>query len=114
MWGTVFADHYAHTKCSRDINLHQKTADGAIAIVCPICLVNKANSDHHIMPKSAGGSDSPRNKVRLCKSCHDIVESLYDEFGLLYSPDLVTKIRLNYINAKVAPLQYLEVHVNEN
>jgi 5-methylcytosine-specific restriction endonuclease McrA len=82
--------------------------------ICPVCLSKKANSEHHIVPRSAGGSDNPRNKVLLCDSCHDIVELLYDEFGLTYSPDLVTKIRLNYLNVKTVPLQYLEVHVNEN
>lgn len=59
---------------------------------CPIC-GEPVVSEHHIKPRSAGGSDEPRNKVWLCHSCHDIVEMIYTETGLEYSPALISHIR---------------------
>lgn len=32
---------------------------------------------HHVIPRSDGGSDSPRNLVALCRSCHRKMESLH-------------------------------------
>ncbi len=64
-------------------------------IICPICGC-EAGTTHHIKPRASGGSDSPKNKVRLCRRCHDIVEKIYDETGLMYSPWLATYIRLMY------------------
>lgn len=61
---------------------------------CPVCLKNKATSTHHITPLDAGGTNTKRNKVYLCKTCHDIVED-YNAKGVVYSPALVTLIRLN-------------------
>lgn len=55
---------------------------------CPIC-DEYANSPHHIKPVEVGGSDEPRNKVLLCKRCHDIVEMIYNETGIEYCPTLV-------------------------
>jgi len=34
---------------------------------------------HHIVPRRYGGSDEVENLVRLCASCHQAVEKLYDE-----------------------------------
>jgi HNH endonuclease len=31
-------------------------------------------SNHHIEPRDAGGSDSEKNKVTLCNTCHDVLE----------------------------------------
>lgn len=61
--------------------------------LCPICRERPANSPHHIKPVSAGGTDDPRNKVSLCKECHDLVEFLYDETGLEYSPYVIGFVR---------------------
>ena len=41
---------------------------------CPICGRIKANSPHHIIPRSEGGGDNPENITNLCKKCHDEVE----------------------------------------
>ena len=41
---------------------------------CPICGRIKANSPHHIIPKSVGGGDNKENITYLCKKCHDDVE----------------------------------------
>lgn len=62
---------------------------------CPICY-SGANSPHHIKPLSSGGKDESRNKVWLCKRCHDIVEMMHDEAGLEYSPALVYHIRKEF------------------
>jgi len=48
---------------------------------CRIC--GHANSDvlevHHLVPQRHGGSDTPENLVDLCGSCHNAIESLYDD-----------------------------------
>jgi len=41
---------------------------------CPMCGRIKANSPHHIIPRSEDGEDNPENIVYLCKKCHDEVE----------------------------------------
>jgi len=41
---------------------------------CPICGRIKANSPHHIIPKSEGGGSNKENITYLCKKCHDEVE----------------------------------------
>lgn len=64
--------------------------------VCPICGENVANSDHHVNPRSNGGTNASRNRVRLCKRCHDIVEEICDRTGLEYSSGLVVLIQLEY------------------
>lgn len=64
--------------------------------VCPICGENVANSDHHVNPRSNGGTNASRNRVRLCKRCHDIVEEIYERTGLEYSSGLVVLIQLEY------------------
>lgn len=63
--------------------------------ICPICH-SGADSLHHIRPLSAGGTDEPRNKVWLCRRCHDIAETIYDETGMEYCPALVYHIRREF------------------
>lgn len=58
---------------------------------CPICN-DIANGEHHILPRSEGGSNEQRNKVWLCSRCHNIVEQIYQEESLSYSPILVKRI----------------------
>jgi len=62
---------------------------------CPIC-GEEANSPHHIKPISAGGKDMSYNKVKLCKRCHNIVESIYDKYGIEYCPELVYAIQREF------------------
>lgn len=63
--------------------------------VCPICY-SDTSSSHHIKPRSEGGKDDPRNKVGLCRRCHDIVEMIYGETGMEYSPSLVYHIQREF------------------
>jgi len=63
--------------------------------VCPIC-GKDADTTHHKRPISDGGSNDRRNKVKLCHSCHDIVEEIYQETNLIYSPALVRAIKIKY------------------
>ena len=63
---------------------------------CPICRNAIADSPHHITPRSEGGKDLKLNIVYLCKSCHDIVEEIYSDEGIIYSPNLVKRIQLAY------------------
>lgn len=48
---------------------------------CRIC--GHANPDvlevHHLVPQRYNGSDDPENLVHLCGSCHNALESLYDD-----------------------------------
>lgn len=48
---------------------------------CFIC--DRGNSSiletHHIIPQRYGGSDDPENLVTLCPSCHQAIESIYDD-----------------------------------
>lgn len=46
---------------------------------CPMCKINKADSEHHIIPRSYGGDDFEYNKIKLCRKCHDITELITDE-----------------------------------
>ena len=34
---------------------------------------------HHVVPRRYGGSDAPENLVDLCGSCHNAIESIYDD-----------------------------------
>lgn len=59
---------------------------------CKICGEN-AYGYHHIVPKSAGGSEGMANKVLLCERCHDIVEEMADN-GEDLTPRAMTLIKL--------------------
>ncbi len=52
--------------------------------------INRVRLDlevHHIIPRIAGGSDSTKNLVTLCKSCH--VKTFKSDYeGLPYNPEL--------------------------
>ena len=39
--------------------------------VCRGCYKNLSVDVHHLVYRSQGGDDSPRNCVGLCRSCHD-------------------------------------------
>lgn len=43
---------------------------------CFCCGSGTRLANHHINPREDGGSDSSRNKVTLCSSCHDAVEGM--------------------------------------
>jgi len=38
-----------------------------------------AIEEHHLVPQRFNGSDEPENTVKLCGSCHDKIEELYDD-----------------------------------
>ena len=40
---------------------------------CQICGYNLTLEEHHFIPRSQGGSDSPTNKVRLCPNHHRLL-----------------------------------------
>ena len=40
---------------------------------CQICGYNLTLEEHHFVPRSQGGSDSPANKVRLCPNHHRLL-----------------------------------------
>ena len=37
---------------------------------CNLCGSDNNLEKHHIVPKSKGGSNKPRNLVKLCRNCH--------------------------------------------
>ena len=37
---------------------------------CQLCGINNTLDVHHIKPKGAGGGDSFKNLIVLCRSCH--------------------------------------------
>jgi len=53
---------------------------GTEAIYCVLCL-DYANSQHHIVPKSAGGLDTEDNKAPLCVECHDMVTPEWEKWA---------------------------------
>lgn len=61
-----------------------------------MCKENPAVSPHHITPRAEGGGDDRKNIVDLCRRCHNIVEEIYSETGMKYSPDLIRLIRLKF------------------
>ena len=63
---------------------------------CPICNTRKATSLHHVTPRDNGGSNNHRNKIMLCKPCHDIAEEVYQNTGAVLSPQVIELIRLEY------------------
>jgi len=63
---------------------------------CPICTIRRATSIHHIKPRDSGGSNNHKNKVMLCKPCHDIVEEVYNNTGAELSPRVIELIRVKY------------------
>ena len=40
---------------------------------CQVCGYNLVLEEHHFIPRSQGGSDSPANKVRLCPNHHRLL-----------------------------------------
>jgi HNH endonuclease len=57
--------------------LSKRPWGGALkAATCFCCGSGLRLLNHHIEPRDAGGSDSPRNKVTLCTTCHDAVEGM--------------------------------------
>ena len=58
---------------------------------CPVC-GELADSPHHAKPRSAGGTDEPRNIEWLCKHCHDYIEQIQEERGVELSPDLIDEM----------------------
>lgn len=48
---------------------------------CFICGDDHPNrlQTHHVVPRRFGGSNQPENLVRLCASCHQAIEKLYDD-----------------------------------
>jgi hypothetical protein len=45
---------------------------------CYCCKTRLFLSDHHLKPRSEGGTDDPDNLVTVCRDCHDIVEGPYE------------------------------------
>lgn len=48
---------------------------------CAICGQTNVETleTHHVVPRRYGGSGSPENLVKLCGSCHNAVEKIYDD-----------------------------------
>lgn len=80
-------------------------------VKCPICSGPGATSPHHIQPTSDGGNNTRRNKILLCKRCHDIVEDIYNTTGTKLSPDLIILIRLEY---KFPDITSVDVSIRES
>jgi len=60
---------------------------------CPICDTRRATGTHHI---KLGDSDNHKNKIMLCRPCHDKVEEIYSNSGAELSPQVIRLIRLEY------------------
>lgn len=76
---------------------------------CPVCGVRRVESKHHIKPRAEGGDDSKRNKVPLCRICHDIVEEIYDTTGMAYNQALTELIRTEYLfTVSMPPINHTE------
>lgn len=39
--------------------------------VCEVCSTRRSELVHHIIPRSAGGTDSEENLLVVCRSCHE-------------------------------------------
>lgn len=79
-----------HMKKSEPV-MHIKVPAG----VCNHCLIKKGNSVHHIIPRSAGGSNDKTNLIHLCSECHDLIEMKTDawiESGKYYDSDLLRSL----------------------
>ena len=66
--------------------------------LCPCCKRRKADSEHHIIPRSVGGEDTSRNRIKLCRRCHDYIELKTDacmKGGLSYGIDLLKMMIIN-------------------
>lgn len=42
-------------------------------MACEAC-GSSGETEHHIHPKWAGGSDAISNKVHICRACHDLID----------------------------------------
>ena len=49
-------------------------------VTCYFCLSEERHilEEHHIVPRRFGGSDDDENLVRVCPTCHEKLERLYD------------------------------------
>jgi hypothetical protein len=69
--------------------------------ICKRCGRNSHIEKHHILPKSEGGSNNPRNIRKLCKDCHDYEHARRDvEKKLVYYKKMISLLgyRLQVIN----------------
>jgi len=81
-------------KTNTPITSRRKGSPTSVNKRCPICLMTKRMSEHHIKPVSQGGLSHARNIIYVCSDCHDRLEEYADE-GVYYTPSLGTKIRLS-------------------
>lgn len=52
--------------CGKKVKLHDNNYEGEV---------------HHIMPRSKGGSDHPKNLILLCVDCHNLTKSNGNDYG---------------------------------
>jgi len=85
----------------KNVKVHEKqeTIKKTIGLtLCPVCKLKKANSQHHIIPRSLGGNDDTTNLIMLCRGCHDIVEMKTDEWikeRKWYNSDVLRSMIIN-------------------
>jgi len=81
---------------------------------CMFCGEGGNIERHHIIPKRYGGSDSDGNLIPVCQSCHQTLESVYDDdfFVSLNTakgryppefPDRVTEVWFNVAEREPSP-----------
>lgn len=66
--------------------------------MCPVCLKNKVQSKHHIIPRKYIVNNDKINLIWLCNSCHDEIETKTEEWiesGKIYSSGILRSMILN-------------------
>lgn len=101
-----FAGHIHSDESKAKMSKARRLRAGTIGKGCKLCPIcgdytgEEANSKHHIKPVRDGGSDNSRNIVMLCRSCHDVVEMVYEEYDIPYSPRLRGMLRLKIAESR--------------
>ena len=82
---------------------------------CPICKIRQADSPHHIIPKAEGGNDGRRNKIPVCRICHDELEALADR-GIPCTPAIIKLMQLGEypLEPKINTIEDINSMLNTN
>ena len=53
---------------------------------CEVCRLRAAQDPDHAVRRSAGGEDTPRNVLALCRGCHERRDASYVKGRLVFTP----------------------------
>lgn len=66
---------------------------------CATCSCQHALQIHHVVPRSAGGSDFPENLITLCWKCHAVAHGMrFDDYPEYIDKDWMEQACVEYLS----------------